>query len=390
MLAVVAIVWTSYAENFVPADRPLDSGGYTLVAAAALALAVRRRWPLMTLALTATFASAYLIVGYVYGPILVVLLVAVYTVARWRPLTTALPAALIVLAGLLSHLFTNSAALPGLLGIVPGSAWVVVPFAVGTTVRLAKDSAARARAEVVRQGIAGERLRMAQEVHDIVGHGLAAIKMQADVALHLLPKRPEQAEAALNAISRTSSEALDELRATLGVVRRTDGRIMTSPSPGLDRLEELRQRMIDAGVDVEIDVTGEPRPVPAAVDLTGYRIVQESLTNVLRHGVEKVARVRIVYETAAVILAVSNPAVTVRSPSDRPEGGYGIPGMRRRVHALGGEFSAGLTAEEVFEVRATLPTAEPVSPTPPDRASAPAQGRVSGPAQGRASTEETT
>ncbi len=139
----------------------------------------------------------------------------------------------------------------------------MVPFAIGVTVRVSMDARARDQAELVRQHVDDERLRVAQEVHDVVGHGLAAIKMQADIALHVLARKPEQAEAALNAISRTSTEALDELRATLAVVRRTDADPALAPAPGLDRLDELRQRMSEAGVDVDLrDHRRAPRRCP--------------------------------------------------------------------------------------------------------------------------------
>ena len=119
---------------------------------------------------------------------------------------------------------------------MPAAAWVVVPFAVGTTVRLARESAARGRVDEARRLADAERLRVAREVHDVVGHGLAAIHMQAEIALHLLARKPEQAEAALTAISRTSKEALDELRVTLTVVRRDEAADERAPTPGLAQL----------------------------------------------------------------------------------------------------------------------------------------------------------
>ncbi len=355
VLAVVVTISTRFAGVFNDSDRPVDAAAYALAVTAALALAVRRTWPLVALAVAVASSSAYLVLGYPYSLILAALLIAVYTVARYRPLATSVPACLIALAAVLAHIFTNSQALPGFLGVIPGSAWVVVPFALGVTVRLTREQAERARAEAVRQRVDDERLRMAQEVHDIVGHGLAAIKMQADVALHLLSRRPEHAETALNAISRTSTEALEELRATLGVVRRSD-LAARSPAPGLDRLEELRQRMDDAGIAVEVETGGPRRDLPLAVDLAAYRVLQESLTNVLRHGAAKVATVRIGYETGAVTLTISNPSSSVRA---RNGSGLGIPGMRERVEALGGEFAAGPAPDGRFEVRASLPTGDP-------------------------------
>jgi signal transduction histidine kinase len=353
VLAIVGVTSAALASVWgVVADRPADVVGFALAVGAGLVLALRRRWPLATLAVATAMTSAYLIAGYPYGFIWLSFAVAVYTVARDRPLRQALPPAVATLPLLLVHLMTNSAALPGLLGLAPATAWVAVPFAIGATRRLSLESAAQARAEVLRQHVNDERLRVAQEVHDIVGHGLAAIKMQADIALHVLAKKPDQAGTALNAISRTSSEALEELRATLAVVRRTSADTSRQPAPSLTRIDELRQRMADAGLDVCLETSGAPRALPAVVDLAGYRVVQESLTNVLRHSVARTATVMVRYDDDAVHVVVTNPARDV--PGAR--GGLGIAGMRRRVTALGGEFHAGATTDGRFEVRALIPT----------------------------------
>ncbi len=354
-LAVVGIFGTVGAGLNSDADRSVDVVALGLAVATALTLVVRRRWPLTTLCAATVFTSAYLLVGYPYGPILVSFFVAVYTVARHVALATALTASLAALALLLTHLLTNDAALPGLIGVVPASAWVVVPFAVGVAVRSTRESATRARAEAIRERVDDERLRVAQEVHDVVGHGLAAIKMQADVALHLMPTSPDQAGVALHAISRTSAEALDELRATLAVVRRRDPDTAAnprSPAARLDRLEDLRQRMGKAGLRVRLEIDGQPRPLPDAVHLAGYRIAQESLTNVLRHSDASTATMRLGYDTDLVTLVISNPASSVASSNE----GLGISGMRERVAELSGDFAAGPVAGGRFEVRASLPT----------------------------------
>jgi signal transduction histidine kinase len=203
-------------------------------------------------------------------------------------------------------------------------------------------------------------------VHDIVGHGLAAIKMQADIALHLLERKPGQAGPALEAISRTSSAALEELRATLALVRHDSRNSQDShnghnshhsgdrsSAPGLARLDELAQRMREAGLDVAVSTAGQPRDLPAIVDLTGYRIVQESLTNVLRHSGSRHAEVNLGYEPDTIRIKVSNPVLV---PPGRAGSGLGIPGMRERVHALGGAFDAGMRDGGTFEVLAELPT----------------------------------
>jgi signal transduction histidine kinase len=242
--------------------------------------------------------------------------------------------------------------------MVPGTAWVAVPFAVGATVRAGRESVARNRAEEVRQYTYEERLRIAQEVHDVVGHGLAAINMQAEIALHLLPKRPEQAGEALTAISHTSKRALDELRATLAVVRRADGADNRAPIPGLARLDDLVTRMSGTGVPVSVEVTGERGDLPAAVDLAAYRVVQESLTNVLRHAGPASATVRLSHRPDRLTVRVSDTGRGVPgdggAPAESP-GGHGIVGMRERVTALGGTFEAGPAATGGFQVQAAFP-----------------------------------
>ena len=345
--AVVSVLGEG-AENRIP----IDGLGVGLVAASGLALAVRRRWPFVALAMTTVLTATYLLLGYPFGMIFVSFAVAVYTVARHRPLVRSAPVAVVAMAALLTHQFVDS---QGALGLAYSAAWVGIPLAIGVSVRARREVAARVRADTIRAHVDDERLRVAQEVHDIVGHGLAAIKMQADIALHVLAKKPEQAQLALEAISRTSSEALDELRSTLAVVRQTGGdrEAERSPAPGLARLDELRRRMGEAGLEVRVDTGGTPRTLPAVVDLAGYRIVQESLTNVLRHSGASQATVGLWYQTEAVEIVVANP---VNGGSPQVVEGSGISGMRQRVHALGGTFSAGPTAGGRFEVRASLPT----------------------------------
>jgi signal transduction histidine kinase len=356
LLTLVGVVGTTFANSPSRAAVPLDARGYALVVTAAMVAAVRRRWPPAVLAVATVCTWAYLILGYAYGPILVAFMLAVYTAARHAPLDRAVPYALAALALMPTHLIVHGHGL-GFIGVIDVSAWVILPFSVGFVLRLRRETAVRARAEVIRQSVDDERLRVAQEVHDIVGHGLAAIKMQADVALHVLARKPDQAEVALEAISRTSGQALDELRSTLAMVRRTGTDAGRSPVPGLARLDELRRRMAEAGVHVRLENSGEPlAALPLAVDLTGYRIIQESLTNVLRHSGAGQAVVGIRYEAESVLITIAN-AVTGYSPGD---GGFGIPGMRERVLALGGEFAAGPSpGHDGFEVRARLPTGGP-------------------------------
>jgi len=348
VLTIAGIGGTAFAGSSAHAQTPTDVLGFILFVVPSLALALRRRHPSAVLAAVAACTSAYLVLGYAYGPILITFMIAVYSASRHTPWERALPLASGALLVTLLHLIVPGTAL-GLLGVVPVAAWVIVPFSLGFTLRSRHETAARARAEAIRQSADAERFRVAQEVHDIVGHGLAAIRMQADIALHVLAKKPDQAQVALEAISRTSGQALDELRATLAAVRRTDADL--SPVPGMARLDDLRQRMAEAGVDVRLEVSGSLAEIPVAVDLTGYRIVQESLTNVLRHSGSGYATVSIRYESEEVMITVSNPVAGLPGGGS----GSGIPGMRERVQALGGHFTAGPASPHRFEVNARLP-----------------------------------
>ncbi|GIH11130.1 two-component sensor histidine kinase [Rhizocola hellebori] len=347
-LAFIGVLGTWGAGQRPSGFKAVDGVAIGLAVVAALSLSVRRLWPLVTLTVVTLATSTYLALGYPYGPILLSFLVAVYTVARHLPLRRAAIASGAALLVLLVHLLIWSG--PGLIGLIPGSAWVVVPFAVGTTMKLNRENADRARAELARKYADEERLRVAQEVHDVVGHGLSAINMQAEVALHLAERKPEQAQAALVAISRTSREALDELRVTLRLVRSAGE--ARAPLPGLARLDDLVQRMSETGVRVHLEVTGEKRALPTAIDLAVYRVVQESLTNVLRHAGTAPAVVRLGFEPEVVTVEVADAG------TERParfEEGHGLAGMRERVTALGGSVTAGPVAGGGFRVLARLP-----------------------------------
>lgn len=351
ILGAVAILITWIAtDDFSPDDRSVDAFALILVGISFGALMFRRRWPLLILSITTAATTAYLILTYPYGLILVAFFVAVYTVASRLPLRTSGIAVGIALLIMLSHVFVHPSALGGLLGLIPGSAWAVVPFAIGSTVRFSREAAEASRAEAMRQQLYEERIRLAQEVHDIVGHGLAAIQMQAEVALHVDEQQAPRTRAALESISRASAEAFEELRATLDLVSQAGDRNREPVSPGLDDIDDLCERMRRAGLAVDLEMTPEAPKTPPAVDLAAYRIIQESLTNVVRHGPEPKAQIAVTVDDDAVDVRVVNPGATAVVPSE----GRGIRGMRRRVEALGGTLFARAT-EEGFEVEAHLP-----------------------------------
>ncbi|PUB23933.1 signal transduction histidine kinase [Promicromonospora sp. AC04] len=353
-VAAALTALTLLTLQFLPAPagvRPVDGLAYTLATIAAVGTVFRTRWPVLTLGVVTAATVTYLLLAYPYGPAMVCLVVAVYSLARRRPLRPALLYGAATLALLLIHVFTHPAALPLPVALVPASAIVAVPFSIGIARRMWHEARAAERTAAEQQARDDERLQLAHEVHDVVGHGLAAIQMQADIALHL--GTPDDATTALEAISKAANEALTELRTTLAEIRPGSGRGAgpeRAPTAGLANLEVLAQRVRSAGVSVDLAVTGTPRPLPDAVDLAAYRVLQESLTNVVKHGAGSAARVEVAYEPDAVRLAVRNP----RTADGAFVAGFGITGMRHRVESLGGRLDAG-PVDESFEVRAALP-----------------------------------
>jgi len=349
------------ARGEVPPRRPLDVLAWVLMGVAAAVLLGRRRWPLVALAVTVGASVVYLVLEYPHGPILLAMSVAMYAVAVRLPVGPSLVACGVTLGAVVvpELMVIDPARLlveaPLLLAVLSG---LLLPsWAIGTVVRLGREAERRARQDDARRRADEERLRIAREVHDVVGHGLAVINVQAGVALHVVGRRPEQAEVALAAIKRSSKDALEELRGTLAVFRQpkpdnADG--ARRPAPGLGQLEGLAAAMTEGGLPVEVAVTGDRASLPAAVDLAAYRIVQESLTNVLRHAGATTATVRVGYEPAAVVLEITDTGRGRASSAARP-GGHGIAGMKERAAAVGGTLEAGPSRDGAFLVRARLP-----------------------------------
>ena len=367
-LLAVCLLTAPLLNAWVDRQRTVDLIGYALLVLACLPLAVRRLYPLSVLTVSTIAVSAYLVLGYPYGPVFLPLVVAVYSVGRGGPTLRAVLASVGAFLALLVHLFVGASA-AGVLGAMPAAAWIAVPLTVGIARRLVTESQARERAETERRKLDDERLRLATEVHDIVGHGLAAIQMHADIALHIADAKPDQARIALEAISSASAAALSELRTTLGSIGpETADSDSRAPTPGLDRIDELCRRVREAGAAVELTVIGARRPVPPEIDVAAYRIVQESLTNAVKHATARRAAVVIDYAAQSI-------ALTVTSPHDGTpiEEGFGIRGMRRRVEQLGGEFAVEHNAG--IHVRAVLPAATTCSAVSTPRAHSSEAGR---------------
>lgn len=214
----------------------------------------------------------------------------------------------------------------------------------------------REREEEAKRAVAHERLRIAQELHDVVAHSMGVIAVQAGVGAHVIDADPTEAKKALDAISRTSRSTLTEIRRMLGVLRE-DGTAQYEPAPGLAELDRLVRDVRAAGVEVDVEVDGAGHDVPPGVDFSAYRIVQEALTNVLKHAGPARAQVRIAYEPGALRLEVVDDGRGVNGRAG--DGGHGLLGMRERVAVYGGSFEAGPRTGGGFRVAARLPYGAP-------------------------------
>jgi signal transduction histidine kinase len=217
----------------------------------------------------------------------------------------------------------------------------------------------REREEEARRAVTEERVRIARELHDVIAHSMSVIAVQSAVGNHVIETQPAEARQALAAIEATSRSALTEMRRLLGVLRQ-DGepRGSLTPAPGLADLATLAGQVQDAGLKVWINVDGQRGPVPPGIDLSAYRIVQEALTNVIKHAAAASASVTIRYRPDSVTVEITDQGagpVPAQVPAPRAGSGHGIIGMRERVAVFGGEFAAGPGPDGGFRVRACFP-----------------------------------
>jgi signal transduction histidine kinase len=341
-------------------DEGLDPIGYPCCAVAGLAFAVRRRWPVVTFALVIAALAVFGATGQPGGPVYLTTFLAALNLAVLRPMRTWLP-----------WTATAAVALVGANWIGHGFELHLIPVALLllATPKLAGDAvrARRLRVETLEarvslaeqetlRRVAEERLRIAREVHDVVGHGLATITLRAGVADRLADRDPAEVREALRAIRQVSKESLAELSALLGVLRGEDedGAPERAPRPDLRALPRLVDGLREAGMDVALELdAGEAPVVPEVVAAAGYRIVQEALTNVARHaGPAASARVRLARRDGMVEVEVRDDGRGATGPV-RPGGG--LTGMRERAAALGGRFEAGGAPTGGFRVWASLP-----------------------------------
>ncbi|MGW6411521.1 sensor histidine kinase [Streptomyces vinaceus] len=251
---------------------------------------------------------------------------------------------------------------------------VVLGWLIGDSVRRGRESAARAQARATEQALTEERLRIARELHDMVAHSIGVIAIQAGVGSRVIETQPEQAREALRAIEATSRETLAGLRRTLVALRRSEP-APTAPAPGLDGIDRLTAATAaDTGVRVDLVWSGERRPLPADIELAAFRIVQEALTNVVRHAGAEGCRVEIAYGPEELALEITDDGRGLPE-GGTPGAGFGLTGMRERATLLGGRFEAGPRPGPAggFRVAAALPVGEAATARP--AAARPGAGR---------------
>jgi signal transduction histidine kinase len=341
--------------------REYDVFAALLLASAGLVLVFRARWPSATLIGAFVPTLAYWSIGYPRGPAFAGLIVA-FATAIWAGRRRA--AAAVAVVGVVAFPWLGPLLGRGHNPDIPDQI-AVVTWLVGLSTasellrarRVRRTEALRLREAESRRQADEERMRIARELHDVLAHNISLINVQSGVALHLMDQQPEQARVALEAIKQASKEALGELRHVLGLLRGADESAPRAPG-GLDGLDDLVARAWTAGLLVRVERTGSPHELPAAVDLAAFRIVQEAVTNTLRHAgagpVTSVVHLDLAPDTLSI--RVDDDGRGAAGAARHSDGsGTGLAGMRERVATLGGELRVGPRPGGGFRVEARLP-----------------------------------
>ncbi|WP_079181535.1 sensor histidine kinase [Streptomyces sp. Tue 6075] len=369
VVAVVGAFTTADAAVNEPGYRQADALTWALLVVSLAALVVRRRWPVPVVCVTGAACAGWALHGHIGELLNLPVIVALYTVAvlgdRRRTLWTGAIAATV--SGLVALKVGRDVVNPQGLPVLE-MVWPLVPLLLGEVVRtrrelLAEYAARAARAEEDREREAArrvrqERVRVAREIHDILAHTVSAMTVQAGVALDALDAAPEVSRQAMTQVRASGKEAVRELRATLSVLRAAES---TDPAPRLDQLDELVAGVEAGGVRVSLRRDTRDAALPAVVEATAYRIVQEALTNVVKHSVARHAAVSVTCDDGRLTVEVVDEGPPAGQPAaPDSERGFGLIGMRERAAAVGGDVRHGPVPGGGFRVRAELPTeAEP-------------------------------
>jgi len=346
--------------------------GVLLAGVSCAALLHRRSRPRVTVAVATVSAMATAALGYPLTILLLASLMAgLYSLAdRTDRETTRDVTAIVVVLIVGTALLAGPADEPLAFKAISPIAWLLLPAALGSTTRFRRaylesvqaraEYAERAREEEARHRVVEERMRIARELHDVVAHHLALANAQAGTVAHLIRAHPAQAEEILGELTGTTSAALREMKATVGLLRQAgDPEASLDPPPGLAQLPDLAGSFASAGLTVTVTTEGQAQPISPGVDLTAYRIVQEALTNVAKHAGTGAAEVRLSYFRDRLGITITNdgiaPPSTAAAPAHAPGPGYGLIGMRERALSIGGRLRAGSGPAGGFEVATELP-----------------------------------
>jgi signal transduction histidine kinase len=355
--AILAITSHIEAES---GGRSLDALGVGLILAGGVSIAVSPRWPRAAFGVNAAAIATYVAVGYPNGPFLATALVTLGVMSRLTDRRTALigAGALVAALGVAVLIAGHNWFLPVMfLGWSAGAVFLGEVLRTRRT-RLAElqeraRTLERTREEEARRRVAEDRLQVARDLHDGVAHAMTTINVQAGAAAHVMDRHPEAAKEALVAIRRASGDVLDELTAMVALLREGDQPPDLVPTPGVDQIADLVRATRDAGLDVLLTVDGPVGTVTKPVGTAAYRIVQESLTNVLRHSHALTAEVRVRVDADEVSVAVHDDGTGGSAAPLSIGTGLGIRGMRERAEATGGRLEAGPGADGGFTVKAT-------------------------------------
>jgi len=365
LLAVVFLVGSTRPAYGIPIWV-----AHVFALASTLPAAVRRLWPLPVLGVVLAGSVAAMAIGTGKDPSVVVAL-ALYLVALRYPRRTSAAVLAGVLAATAAGTVAGGAALAysgaGTVAarVVGEAVFLAAGWAIGIAVReqrayaagLREQAGRRVQAQLAeaRRTVAEERLRIAREMHDVVAHSLSLIAMQAGVGNYVAAARPEEAARTLASIEATSRAAMREMRRLVGVLRDDQASPELAPAHGLADVGQLLTGTADAGVRVQLEIRGRQHPVPPGVDLAAYRIVQEALTNVVKHAQATESRVVVTYADDAICLEITDAGHGAPADSVTASAGHGIAGMAERVSLFGGDFHAGPLPGRGFRVAARLP-----------------------------------
>jgi signal transduction histidine kinase len=350
-----AAVLTGANANLYGPRAPLNALDWVLLVVGPVALVARRRHPVLVLWVTIAATLPPAGTGLAHVSMVVAFFVAA-TAGRRYAAWSALALCFVWTIWLAPLAYGYL--IPSVNDILLLAGWELALVIATEATRIQAERAAVTRASRQldqRRRQSEGRLRIARDLHDVVGHNISLINVQASMGLDLMDSQPEQARAALSAIKSASKEALEELRTMLTTLRRDDDIAPRSPAPGLDRVPELIELTRAAGLSVEVEITGTPPRLPAAVQLAAYRIIQESLTNVARHAGRARVTVRVIYGDADVRVEIDDDGTGPSLGASAIGTGSGIVGMRERATALGGNLSAGFCHGGGFRVSARLP-----------------------------------